>query len=115
MFNDFDSGQETIILKHKEVGGEELPDERQQEPLSMISFITMKTLVEWLHTGTLKINDQNIRQLMFASDLLRMAAVERLCFSYMTSQLTVQNCVRCLLLAQDKPAWTQLALNIRNC
>ena len=57
MFNDFDSCQETIILKHKEVGGEELPDERQQEPLSMISFITMTTLVEWLHTGTLKVSN----------------------------------------------------------
>ena len=57
VFNDLDSGQETIILKHKEVGGEELPDERQQEPLSMISFITMTTLVEWLHTGTLKVSN----------------------------------------------------------
>ena len=46
----------------------------------MISFITMKTLVEWLNTGTLKINDQNIRQLMYASDLLAMSGVESSCF-----------------------------------
>ena len=55
VFTDFDSGQETIILKHKEVGGEELPDERQQEPLSMISFITMTTIVEYLDSGVLKV------------------------------------------------------------
>ena len=105
VFSDLDSAQETVILKHKE----------EQEPLSVISFITMKTLVEWLNTGTLKINDQNIRQLMYASDLLGMSGVESSCFSYMRSQLTVGNCVRCLLLAQDKPAWTPLANHIRDC
>ena len=36
VFNDFDESQETIILKHKQVGGEEIPDHKQQEPLSMI-------------------------------------------------------------------------------
>ena len=36
MFNDFDENQETVVLKHKELGGEDLPDEKQQEPLSMI-------------------------------------------------------------------------------
>ena len=36
VFQDFDSDQETIILKHKQVAGEDLPDERQQEPLSFI-------------------------------------------------------------------------------
>ena len=56
VFTDFDSGQETIILKHKEVGGQELPDERQQEPLALISFITMTTIVEYLHTGVLKVS-----------------------------------------------------------
>ena len=67
VFNDFDSGQETIILKHKEVGGEELPDERQQEPLSMISFITMTTLVEWLHTGTLKVSNVSSSWIIFTA------------------------------------------------
>ena len=36
MFNDFDENQETVILKHKQIGGEEIPVEKQQEPLSMI-------------------------------------------------------------------------------
>ena len=73
MFKDCDDGQETIILKHKQLGGEDLPDERQQEPLSLISFITMTTIVDFLQSGGLQINDQNIRQLLYASDLLCMS------------------------------------------
>ena len=72
VFKDFDDGQETIVLKHKQLGGEDLPDERQQEPLGLISFITMTTIVEFLQSGGLKINDQNIKQLLYASDLLCM-------------------------------------------
>ena len=55
VFNDFDESQETIILKHKNVGGEDIPDHKQQEPLSMISFITMTTIIEFLNTGFLKV------------------------------------------------------------
>ena len=36
MFNDFDENQETVVLKHKELGGEDLRDEKQHEPLSLI-------------------------------------------------------------------------------
>ena len=58
-----------------QVGGQDLPDERQQEPLGLISFITMTTIVEFLQSesGVLNINDQNIRQLLYASDLLCMS------------------------------------------
>ena len=62
-----------------------------------------------------QINDQNIRQLLYASDLLKMSAVESACFTYMTDNLTVQNCVRSLILAQAKSAWRSLATAIRNC
>ena len=36
VFNDFDENQETVVLKHKELGGEDLKDDKQHEPLSMI-------------------------------------------------------------------------------
>ena len=42
VFNDFDENQETVVLKHKELGGEDLPDEKQQEPLSMIRKGSLK-------------------------------------------------------------------------
>ena len=95
IFLDFDDNQETMILKHtRGRAGEDIPEERQQEPLALINFITMKTIVEFLYTGTLKMNDQNVRQLLYASDLLSMGSVEAECFSYLRAQLCVRNCVR---------------------
>ena len=55
VFNDCDEDQETVVLKHKQVAGQDLPDERQQEPLSQISFITMTTIVDYLSEGILKV------------------------------------------------------------
>ena len=95
IFLDFDENQETIILKHSRgVGGEDIPVERQQEPLALINFTTMVTIVEFLHTGKLAINDQNVKQLLYASDLLSMGSVEAECFTYLRSQLSVRNCIR---------------------
>lgn len=109
IFSDFDENQETIILKHSKLAGEDIPEDKQQEPLALISFITMTTIVEFLYTGILKINDQNVRQLLYASDLLSMSSVESSCFTYLKSQLTIRNCVRSFLLASAKKSWKSLA------
>ena len=59
IFLDFDENQETMILKHsKGSSGEVIPEERQQEPLALINFTTMITIVEFIHTNKLQINDQ---------------------------------------------------------
>ena len=42
-----------------------------------------------------------------------MTLVERECFSYLKSQLSLQNSVRFLILAEAKPAWKPLANFIR--
>ena len=36
VFQDVDDEQETIILKHTNIAGEDIPEEKQQEPLSQI-------------------------------------------------------------------------------
>ena len=62
----------------------------------------------------LQINDLNVRQLLYASDLLTMPHVMSQCFSYLKSQLTVKNCVKSFLLASAKKSWAQIASFIRN-
>ena len=95
IFLDFDENQETMILKHSRgVGGEDIPVEKQQEPLALINFTTMVTIVEFLYTNKLAINDQNVKQLLYASDLLSMGSVEAECFTYLRSHLSVRNCIR---------------------
>ena len=59
-------------------------------------------------------NDQNIRQLLYASELLTMPAIESQCFTYLKSQLTVRNCVKSFLLASAKKSWINLARFIKN-
>jgi len=110
IFLDFDENQETIILKHSRgIGGEDIPEEKQQEPLALINFTTMVTIVEFLYTNKLAINDQNVKQLLYASDLLSMGSVEAECFTYLRSQLSVRNCIRSYLLATAKRSWKSLA------
>ena len=62
----------------------------------------------------LQVNDLNVRQLLYASDLLTMPHVMSQCFSYLKSQLTVRNCVKSFLLASAKKSWAQIASFIRN-
>ena len=62
----------------------------------------------------LQINDLNVRQLLYASDLLTMPHVMSQCFSYLKSQLTVRNCVKSFLLASAKKSWAQIASFIKN-
>ena len=59
-------------------------------------------------------NDQNIRHLLYASELLTMPAIESQCFTYLKSQLTVRNCVKSFLLASAKKSWINLARFIKN-
>lgn len=113
IFREFDESQETIVLKHSHVAGQILPEDKQQEPLSLISFITMTTIVDFLYTGVLKIHEQNVKQLLYASDLLDMESVEAECFKYLTENLSVRNCVRRFVLASAKACWHELARHIR--
>ena len=46
VFKDFDDGQDTIILKHKQLGGEDLPDERQQD--SVLHSHLSRNIEAWL-------------------------------------------------------------------
>ena len=71
MFNDCDEDQETVVLKHKQVAGQDLPDERQQEPLSQISFITMTTIVDYLSEGILKVLSETSTELCTFIDMFR--------------------------------------------
>jgi len=113
VFFHFDNTQDTIILKHSGLPGDVIPEERQQEPLALISFITMTSIIDFIYTGELKVHEQNVKQLLYASDLLVMSGVETECFKYLKEHLTIKNCVRRYLLACDKPGWKSLAAHIR--
>ena len=74
----------------------------------------MTTIIEFFTTGTLKMSDQNVRQLLYASELLGIPSLETECFNYMKSQLTVRNSISLLILALTKKSWRKLAAFIKD-
>ena len=86
IFGNLDPEVETLVLKHGKLDGEEhLSKEKQDEPLTLISYATMRTIVDFLQSGALKIGEQNVRHLLIASDLLVIGDVETECFNFLKS------------------------------
>ncbi len=95
---------------------EEQEKENVVDPLSLISYATMRAIIDHLSTGeALGICEQNVRHLLTAADLLAIGAVESECLSFLRTRVTTANCVRRFVLADSKPAWAALALYLLRC
>lgn len=59
------------ISRHGQLEDEDdLSEEKRAEPLTLISYATMRSVVDFLETGTLKMGDQNVKHLLQAADML---------------------------------------------
>ena len=104
-----------MVLRHGKLEGEEdIPVEKQEEPLSQISYATMRTILDFLETGVLKVGEQNVKHLLIASDLLAIGSVETACFNFLKSTLNESNCVRHFVLADAKRSWRNLSRHCAN-
>lgn len=81
----------------------------QAEPLTMISYATMSTIVDFFNTKELKVGEQNVKHLLHASDLLAIGSVETACFNFLKTNLSTKNCIRRLVLADAKRSWWKLS------
>ena len=63
-------------------GEDDIPVELAEAPLTCIGFVTMSTIVDFLHNDQLKVNGQNLKDLLLAADLLVMRSVEVQCFNF---------------------------------
>lgn len=101
VFGSLDPEDETVVLRHGKVGdgSEDLAPAAfaangAADPLAQITYATMRTVVDFLETGnglvpkasSLKVGEQNVRQLLLASDTLAIAAVENACFNYLKAR-----------------------------
>ena len=115
VFGALDPEEETVVLRHGRLEGEDdITDEQEAEPLTLISYATMKTIVDFLDSGRLKIGEQNVKHLMLASDLLAIGDVEIECFNFLKENLNLQTCVRHYVLADAKRSWSHLARHIEH-
>ncbi|TRY68736.1 hypothetical protein TCAL_10748 [Tigriopus californicus] len=86
-----------------------IPTSSTGEPLTQISHATMATLVEFFYSGNLQIAEHNVKHLMEASDLLAIESVDKQCFTFLASNVSISNCVKRFIVADGKPAWRKLA------
>lgn len=125
VFGQLDSEQDTVVLK-RDLGLEPSRDRDQDhpddegslqsngsstvgEPLTQISHATMAALVDFFYSGNLQIAEHNVKHLIEASELLAIESVEKLCFAFLESNVSVSNCVKRFIVADGKPAWRKLA------
>ena len=130
VLGDLDPEADMVVLKHG-LGGSDNEEEVDMmsnssledmeedscsdeiEPLTLISYNTMKTLVEYFETGRIKIGESNVKSLLLAADLLVIESVEEVCFNFLKSNLSVSNCVRHWVLAEAKRrSWSRLCLRL---
>ena len=60
---------------------------------------TMQTLLECMYTGSIRINESNVREILAASANLKFYAIEDACGSFLKDRLNVSNCLRMLNMA----------------
>lgn len=101
---------DTMVLRHGKLKGEDgLSKEAEEEPLANLCYATMSTIVDFMETGVLGVGEQNVRSLLYASDVLAIGSVETACFNFLKANLNPANCVRHFVLADEKRSWSNLS------
>ncbi|KAE9553143.1 hypothetical protein FO519_003660 [Halicephalobus sp. NKZ332] len=77
----------------------QMAESRKQE-IQMIDIdeFTLQNLVDFCYTGSIRIDDENVYQLLPAACLLQMQEVEEFCCRFLKDQLDITNCledIRC--------------------
>ena len=54
---------------------------------------TIKSVIEYFYTGKIDINTNNVMTLLGTADFLQVDEVKKMCFDYLETSLTVDNCI----------------------
>ena len=65
-----------------------------------ISTKSMQTIIDFIYTGKIVIDNGNVMDLLSAADYLLMDEVKKYCFEFLASVLNIENCFEVLLKAQ---------------
>ena len=65
-----------------------------------ISKKSMQTIIDFINTGIILIDNENVMDLLSAADYLFMDEVKQYCFKFLASVLNIKNCVYILLKTQ---------------
>ena len=65
-----------------------------------ISTKSMQTIINFIYTGKIIIDNENVMDLLSAADYLVVDEVKQYCFAFLSSVLNTENCIEILLKAQ---------------
>ncbi len=65
-----------------------------------VTFIGLRNVIEFIYTGKININEDNIEDVLPAAHLLQMADIVGQCNDWMSQKLTKNNCFKLLRLAE---------------
>ena len=57
---------------------------------------SLKTLIDYIYSGSIVINNQNVMSLLSGADYLQLDDVKQFCFEFMQASITPNNCLRIL-------------------
>ena len=69
--------------------------ERYQDTVAIQQFDgeSIKNLIEFIYTGTIDINTDNVMSLLSTADFLQIDEVKEFCFEFLEQVLTIENCL----------------------
>ncbi|XP_037785922.1 gigaxonin-like [Penaeus monodon] len=73
---------------------------RTAEPMLEITCKTFEVILDFIYTGHIVLDFENIQDILQASDLLLMTELKELCVQYLMSIIEAENCLGILELAQ---------------
>uniref|UniRef100_A0A0P4WEU7 Kelch-like protein diablo n=2 Tax=Scylla olivacea TaxID=85551 RepID=A0A0P4WEU7_SCYOL len=74
---------------------------RTAEPTLDITCATFQVILDFIYTGKVVIDNDNIEEILKASDLLLMTDLKELCIQYLLGKIDVDNCLGVLQFAQQ--------------
>ena len=54
----------------------------------------IKLIIDYIYSGSIKIENKNVTDIISASDYLQLDALKHFCFEYLESELTAENCLK---------------------
>ncbi|KAG0729330.1 Gigaxonin [Chionoecetes opilio] len=74
---------------------------RTAEPTLDITCATFELILDFIYTGKVNINNDNIEEILKTSDLLLMTDLKELCMQFLLGRIDVDNCLGVLQFAQQ--------------
>lgn len=72
---------------------------KNQLELKDVEYTTLSVLVDYMYTGKININYENVYDIYTAADYYLISFVKEMCFDFLQNNLNIDNCVKIWIMA----------------